>query len=144
MVLQRTPCRITGAGKEAGVSTTLGALYKEGRRQQVILFFQIMLLSRRKVLILVAAQVLLADGRTVPFTAAAKKKIQAEVDTMAASALRCLAFAQKTDLPAFASYDGSLSHPVRSPHWAHPLHSTSWALFNDMHMGTCCGLCPIM
>jgi hypothetical protein len=101
-----------------------------------------MLLSCLKFLILVAAQVLLADGRTVPFTAAAKKKIQAEVDTMAASALRCLAFAQRTDLPAFASYDGSLSHPVSSPHWAHPLHS--WTLFDGMHMGTCCGLCVTM
>ena len=55
---------------------------------------------------------LLADGRTVPLTAAAKKKIMAEVDTMAASALRCLAFAQKTEIPAFAGYDGSQSHPV--------------------------------
>ena len=59
-----------------------------------------------------ALQVLLADGRRVPLTAAAKKKYQAEVDTMAASALRCLAFAQKTDLPAFAGYDGDLHHPV--------------------------------
>lgn len=64
---------------------------------------------------LMHAQVLLADGRTAPLTAAAKKKIMAEVDTMAASALRCLAFALKTDLPAFASYDGSLSHPVCLP-----------------------------
>ena len=55
---------------------------------------------------------LLADGRTVPLTAAAKKKIMAEVDTMAASALRCLAFAQKTEMPAFAGYDGTQSHPV--------------------------------
>lgn len=61
------------------------------------------------------AQVLLADGRRVPLTAAAKKKYQAEVDTMAASALRCLAFAQKTDLPAFAGYDGDLHHPVSPP-----------------------------
>ena len=57
-------------------------------------------------------QVLLADGQRVPLTAAAKKKYQAEVDTMAASALRCLAFAQKTDLPGFAGYDGDLHHPV--------------------------------
>ena len=56
---------------------------------------------------------LLADGRTVPLTAAAKKKIMAEVDTMAASALRCLAFAQKTEIPAFAGYNGTQSHPVR-------------------------------
>ena len=55
---------------------------------------------------------LLADGRTAPLTAAAKKKIMAEVDTMAASALRCLAFAQKTEIPAFAGYDGTQSHPV--------------------------------
>ena len=48
----------------------------------------------------------------MPLTAAAKKKIMAEVDTMAASALRCLAFAQKTEIPAFAGYDGSQSHPV--------------------------------
>ncbi len=65
-----------------------------------------------------ASQVLLADGRRVPLTAAAKKKYQAEVDTMAASALRCLAFAQKTDLPAFAGYDGDLHHPVSLP--VHP------------------------
>jgi len=64
-------------------------------------------------LILCALQVLLADGRTVPFTAAAKKKVQAEVDTMSASALRCLAFAQKTTLPGFAGYDGDMHHPVR-------------------------------
>lgn len=63
--------------------------------------------------ILSALQVLLADGRTVPFTAAAKKKVQAEVDTMSASALRCLAFAQKTTLPGFAGYDGDMHHPVR-------------------------------
>ena len=99
--------------------------------QQAMLELQFTLLHSQQFLILVAAQVLLADGRTVPFTAAAKKKIQAEVDTMAASALRCLAFAQRTDPPAFASYDGSLSHPVSSPHWAHPLHSTSWTLFAD-------------
>ena len=60
-------------------------------------------------------QVLLADGQRVPLTAAAKKKYQAEVDTMAASALRCLAFAQKTDLPGFAGYDGDLHHPVSLP-----------------------------
>ena len=48
----------------------------------------------------------------MPLTAAAKKKIMAEVDTMAASALRCLAFAQKTEIPAFAGYDGTQSHPV--------------------------------
>ena len=61
-------------------------------------------------------QVLLEDGQTVPFTAAAKEKVQAEVDTMAASALRCLAFAQKTSLPAFAGYDGDLHHPVSPSH----------------------------
>ena len=50
----------------------------------------------------------------VALTEAAKKKIMAAVDEMAARALRCLAFAQKTDLSDFASYDGDTSHPVSS------------------------------
>jgi hypothetical protein len=61
-------------------------------------------------------QVLLADGTVVPLTAEAKKKIMAEVDGMAAKALRCLALAQKTDLPnGLSAYDGDSSHPVRLP-----------------------------
>jgi magnesium-transporting ATPase (P-type) len=58
-------------------------------------------------------QVLLADGTVVPLTAAAKKKIMAAVDALAAKALRCLALAQKTDLGELATYDGDSSHPVR-------------------------------
>ena len=67
-------------------------------------------------------------------TAAAKKKYQAEVDTMAASALRCLAFAQKTDLPAFAGYDGDLHHPVSLP--------LSPALQHSFVQYACCGPAP--
>lgn len=51
----------------------------------------------------------------VALTEAAKREIMAAVDAMAARALRCLAFAQKTDLGDFSSYDGETSHPVSPP-----------------------------
>ncbi len=59
---------------------------------------------------------LLEDGSVVVLTEPAKKKIMAAVDAMAARALRCLAFAQKTELGDFASYDGDTSHPVSRLH----------------------------
>ncbi|BDA48697.1 Calcium-transporting ATPase 2, endoplasmic reticulum-type [Coccomyxa sp. Obi] len=59
-----------------------------------------------------STQVLLEDGSVVALTEPAKKKIMAAVDAMAARALRCLAFAQKTELGDFASYDGDTSHPA--------------------------------
>jgi Ca2+-transporting ATPase len=62
----------------------------------------------------------LEDGSVVALTEPAKRKIMAAVDAMAARALRCLAFALKTDLGDFSSYDGDASHPVSSCpclHW---------------------------
>ncbi|KAK9917696.1 hypothetical protein WJX75_007286 [Coccomyxa subellipsoidea] len=61
-----------------------------------------------------STQVLLEDGSVVALTEPAKRKIMAAVDAMAARALRCLAFALKTDLGDFSSYDGDASHPAHS------------------------------
>lgn len=58
-------------------------------------------------------QALLADGSVVPLTEEARAAIMERVDAMASDALRCLAFAQKTDLGEFAAYDGDTHHPVR-------------------------------
>lgn len=55
---------------------------------------------------------MLASGRVVPLEAATREAILAAVDRMAASALRCLAFARRGDLGDLASYDGD-QHPVR-------------------------------
>ena len=85
---------------------------------------------------------LLADGRTVPLTAAAKKKIMAEVDTMAASALRCLAFAQKTEIPAFAGYDGAQSHPVGIASEG-PRRLTSTCTASSCHASRSLALCAV-
>lgn len=57
-------------------------------------------------------QALLADGSVVPLTEEARAAIMERVDSMASDALRCLAFAQKTDLGKLAAYDGDTRHPV--------------------------------
>lgn len=59
-------------------------------------------------------RVMTSDGKVDKMTEATRKAILSQVQGMAESALRCLAFAKKDDLPtALASYDGSEKHPAR-------------------------------
>ena len=53
----------------------------------------------------------LADGSTVPMSAADRKAVLATVAKMAARPLRCLAMAVREDLGALSDYDGP-SHPA--------------------------------
>ncbi|GBG71486.1 hypothetical protein CBR_g8902 [Chara braunii] len=55
----------------------------------------------------------LEDGRVVRMTASFRKSIVSRVDAMTRQALRCLAFAVKTDLGALRTYDGE-SHPAHA------------------------------
>lgn len=57
-------------------------------------------------------RVLMADGSVTVLAPAIKARVAAAVESMAESALRCLALARKDDLGDLASYDGSSSHPA--------------------------------
>ncbi|CAD7935080.1 unnamed protein product [Amoebophrya sp. A25] len=57
--------------------------------------------------------VMLPDGSVANLTQTMRKKIQKAVERLAGDALRTLAMAEKTSLPApYANYDGSTSHPA--------------------------------
>ena len=60
-------------------------------------------------------RVMTSEGKVDKLTEATRKAILSQVQGMAESALRCLAFARKDDLsPALTSYDGSEKHPART------------------------------
>ena len=59
--------------------------------------------------------VLLPDGSEAPMSAATRKRVADATSAMSKQALRCLAFARKTEgLGDLASYDGSEAHPGRA------------------------------
>lgn len=56
------------------------------------------------------SQVMLSDGSVVDLSSDTREKIAAAIEAEADQALRCLAFASKSDLGALADYDGE-HHP---------------------------------
>ncbi|KAL3130923.1 Calcium-transporting ATPase, endoplasmic reticulum-type [Trebouxia sp. C0009 RCD-2024] len=57
------------------------------------------------------SKVMLQEGRVQPLSPALRAKATQTINHMAGKALRCLAFAQKTDLGDLSSYDGA-QHPA--------------------------------
>ncbi|KAF2306100.1 hypothetical protein GH714_012495 [Hevea brasiliensis] len=59
-----------------------------------------------------SAKMQLQDGSVIPLDDKSKKLIVNALHEMSTSALRCLGFAYKDELPEFETYDGSEEHPA--------------------------------